>query len=75
MSKLLVKRLFCESVVPTLPTKQILTNVNRPLRYYQKKTLVRTDKVESSPAPFRENLFSYSHKNNFSYPNELVYLI
>jgi hypothetical protein len=63
-----------------MPTAKLLENVNRPLRYYQKKSILRapsegelttnTTKLE----PFRENLFSFAHKNNISYPEELVSL-
>jgi hypothetical protein len=71
MSKLLVKK-FSEAI-QVMPTNKILEKVNRP-RYYQKKNIVQASS-EKIPTPFRENLFSYSHKNNLSYPEELVYLV
>jgi hypothetical protein len=61
---------FCEAITPVLPPKQIITTINKPSRYSQKKSLTRTK--ETSPTPFRDNLYSYSIKNNFSYPDELV---
>ncbi len=51
---------FCEIV----PTKRI------PI--YDKTTITTTTAPISTIAPFTENLYSFSHKHNLAYPEQLV---
>jgi hypothetical protein len=80
MSKLLIKSVnyfFCEAVTnPAITPIKIMIGMNKPLRYYQNKTLMKKnqhpDNNNTNLTPFTENLISYSYKNNLSYPTDLV---